>query len=145
MEEQKMTAIIVRLRAGRTAREIAEFNKLPRSLCYRIKKGFYDCIAVGEDLDDVSVDRKTHKNRRDAIMTPEFVDKLQNMIGEDFEQDLRVTVDGLRVSADAYIHVMDTVVKSCMGALLETVITRSNRTVHLPTMLTRRRHGWRRT
>ena len=79
-----MNAIIVGLRAGRTAGEISELNKLSRSLCYRIKKGFYDCIAVGEDLDDVSVHRKTHKNRRDAIRTPEFVDKLQNMIDEDF-------------------------------------------------------------
>ena len=52
--------------------------------------------------------------RRDAIMTPEFVDKLQNMIDEDFEEGLRVNVDGLWVSADAYIHVMDTVVKSWM-------------------------------
>ena len=49
-----MTAIIAGLRAGRTAGEISELNKLPRSLCYRMKMGFYDCIAVGEDHDDVS-------------------------------------------------------------------------------------------
>ena len=81
-----MNAIIVGLRAGRTAGEIAEFNKLPRSLCYRIKKGLYDCIVVGEDHDDVSVDRKAHQMRPDAIRTPEFVDTLQNMIDEDFEE-----------------------------------------------------------
>ena len=80
-----MNAIIVGLRAGRTAGETSELNKLPGSLCYRIKKGFYDCIAVGEDHGDGFVDRKSHKNRRDAIRTPKFVDKLQNMIDEDFE------------------------------------------------------------
>ena len=47
-------------------------------------------------------------------MTPEFVDKLRNMIDEDFEDGLRANVDGLRVSYDAYIHVMDTVVKPWM-------------------------------
>ena len=114
MEEQKNTVIIVGLRAGRIAGEISEFNKLRRSLCYRIKKGFYDCIAVGEDLDDVSAHRKTHQMRRDAIRTPEFIDMLQNMIDQDFEEGLRVNTDGLRVSADAYIHVMDTVVKPWM-------------------------------
>ena len=45
--------------------------------------------------------------RRDAIRTPEFVDKLQNRIDEDFEE-------GLRVNADAYIHVMETVVNPWM-------------------------------
>ena len=64
-----------------------------RSLCYRIKKGFYDCIVVGEDHDDVSVDRNAHQMRPDAIKTPEFVDTLQNMIDEDFEKGLRVNVD----------------------------------------------------
>ena len=39
---------------------------------------------------------------------------MQSMIDEDFEEGLRVNVDGLRVSSDAYIHVMDTVVKPWM-------------------------------
>ena len=109
-----MTAIFAGLRAGRTAGEIAEFNKLPRSLCYRMKMGFYDCIAVGEDHDDVSVDRKARQMRRDVIRTPEFVVKLQNRIDEDFEEGLRVNAVALRVSAGAYIHVMDTVIKPWM-------------------------------
>ena len=106
-----MTAIIVGLRAGRTAGEIAEFNKLPRRLRYRIKMEFYDYIAVGEDHDNVSVHGKDRQMRRYAISTPEFVDKLQNMIDEDFEEGLRVNADGLRVSADACTNVMDTLVK----------------------------------
>ena len=112
-----MNAIIVWLRVGRTAGEIAEFNNLPRTLCYWIKKAFNDCIAVAEDHDDVSVDMKAHKKRRDTIRTPEFVDKLQSMIGEDFEEGPRVNVDGLRSEGQFWcVHPCDgsTVVKPWM-------------------------------
>ena len=89
MEEQKRAAIVVGLRAGRTAAEIAEFNKLPESLCYRVKKKLDESVAAGEDPDDISVDRKTHKRRRDAIRTPEFIEQLQNMIDEDPSKSIR--------------------------------------------------------
>lgn len=102
MEEQKRAAIVVGLRAGRTAAEIAEFNKLPESLCYRVKKKLDESVAAGEDPDDISVDRKTHKRRRDAIRTPEFIEQLQNMIDEDPSKS---------------IHVMDTVVKPWMEGI----------------------------
>lgn len=89
MEEQKRAAIVVGLRAGRTPGEIAEFNKLPRSLCYRIKREFDKTIAAGEDPEDISVDRKPHKRRSDAIRTTEFVKQLQNMVDEDPGRSMR--------------------------------------------------------
>ena len=39
---------------------------------------------------------------------------MQNRIDEDFEEGLRVNAVALRVSAGAYIHVMDTVIKPWM-------------------------------
>lgn len=97
MEEQKRAAIVVGLRAGRTAAEIAEFNKLPESLCYRVKKKLDESVAAGEDPDDISVDRKTHKRRRDAIRTPEFIEQLQNMIDEDPSKSIRALARELNV------------------------------------------------
>ena len=49
---------------------------------------------------------------------------------------------GLRVNANANIHRMDTVM---MERVAGHVIMCSNRTAHLPTMLTRRRHKLRRS
>ena len=97
MEEEKRAAIVVGLRAGRTAGEIAEFNKLPRSLCYRIKKEFDGRVVGGENHDEVSVQRKTHKRRRDSIRTPEFVEELQNAIDEDPGKSMRCLARELNV------------------------------------------------
>ena len=98
MEEEKRAAIVVGLRAGRTTGEKAEFNKLPRSLCYRIKKEFDGRVVGGENHDEVSVQRKTHKRRRDSIRTPEFVEELQNVIDEDPGKSKRSLARELNVS-----------------------------------------------
>ena len=49
---------------------------------------------------------------------------------------------GLRVSANANIHRMDTMM---MEGVAEHVMMCSSRTAHLPTVLTRRRHNLRRS
>lgn len=89
MGKQKGAAIVVGLRARRTAAGIAAFNKFPESLCYWAKKKLGEEIDVGEEKDDVSISRKTHKSRRDAVRTPEFVEQLQNMIVEDPDKTIR--------------------------------------------------------
>ena len=53
--------------------------------------------------------------------------------------------EGLRVNADSYIRVIDSVVKPWMEALLEIVIMCSSKMTHQPIMPTRPNSGWRRT
>ena len=64
-----MTTTAVGIRAGRTDGESAKLDKLPTGLRYRIKKGFDEKIVVSEGLDNVSMDRKTNKSRREATRT----------------------------------------------------------------------------
>ena len=56
---------------------------MPRSLCCRIRKDFDGTVVGGENHDEVSVQRKPRKRRRDSIRTPEFVEELQYAIDED--------------------------------------------------------------
>lgn len=83
------TAIVVELCTRRTTADIAAFNKLRKNLWYQGKKKFAEGMAVEEKQDNVSVSRKIHKKRREAIKKPKFVKRLQNMMDKDCSISIR--------------------------------------------------------
>ena len=97
MEEQKRAAIVIGLRAGRTPREIADFNNLPRSLCYRVRSEFNEKLSAGEDAEDISVERRPHRRRSDSLRTSEFIEQVQNMVDEDPGRSMRSLARELQV------------------------------------------------
>ena len=72
----KRHAIIKALCTGRTAKEIINFFNYNKDLVYRIKKQFEAC----DDPETFTGERKTHKQRSDAIRSPEFVTKVKQRI-----------------------------------------------------------------
>ena len=72
-------AIIEALCASRTAKEIIDFFNCNQDLVYRIKKQFEAC----DDPETFTGERKTHKQRSDAIRIPEFVTKVKQRIQDD--------------------------------------------------------------
>ena len=75
----KRHAIIEALCASRTAKEIIDFFNYNKDLVYRIKKQFEAC----DDPEIFTGERKTHKQRSDAIRRPEFVTKVKQRIQDD--------------------------------------------------------------
>ena len=71
--------MIEALRAGRTAKEIIDFFNYNKDLVYRIKKQFEAC----DDPETFTGEKKTHKQRFDAIRSPEFVTKVKQRIQDD--------------------------------------------------------------
>ena len=69
-------ANIEALRTSRTAKEIIAFFNYNKDLVYRIKKQFEAC----DDPETFTGERKTHKQRSDAIRSPEFVTKVKQRI-----------------------------------------------------------------
>ena len=105
-EITKRHAIIEALRADRTAKEITDFFNYNKDLVYRIKKQFEAC----DDPETFTGERKIHKRRSESIRSPEFVTKVAplNVMPPYFFPN------GLRVAANNYIKVLETVVKPWM-------------------------------
>ena len=86
-------AIVTSLRAGRTNREISDFNNIP----YNTVKGFareYHCfLEEGGDDGDFDIKRKQHRRRSDAYGT-EIVAQIQAIINDDPGRSMRkIAVD----------------------------------------------------
>ncbi|EZA52817.1 hypothetical protein X777_08140 [Ooceraea biroi] len=74
--------VIAGLRAGRTAKEIADFNNISLRTVYNVKK-VYDA-----DPDVATPARKTHKVRKDRT-NPDIVHRIQEIINEDPGKSMR--------------------------------------------------------
>ena len=73
---------------------------MPTGLRYRIKKGFDEKIAVSEDRDSVSMDRKTHKIRPEATRTQDLLNCFKTWLMK-IMQHVNEVNDGQSVEAVA--------------------------------------------
>ena len=93
LQEAQRGAIVTGLRAGRTNREISDFNNIP----YNTVKGFareYHCfLEEGGEDGDFDIKRKQHRRRSDAYGT-EIVAQIQAIINDDPGRSMRkIAVD----------------------------------------------------
>ena len=93
-EEMKRAAVLSALHAGRTPKEIADFHKFALSFVYKIK----GMVDNAEDTDDISPKRKKHDRRSDAIRTPQFVARVQEMVDNDPSKSMNALAKDLGVA-----------------------------------------------
>ena len=91
-------AIVSGVRAGRTAKEISEFNNIPISTVNKFKKHYTDFIDEGNSPEDYDITRKPHKRRSDAHGN-EMVARVQELVDTDPSQSMRSMARELDVSA----------------------------------------------
>ncbi len=87
-QERNRAVIACGLRAGRTVKEIVEFNKIKKSTVYSVKKLYDEFIAAGGSPDEFDVPRKIHKRRSDA-KGPVLVEDIRSIVGADPGRSMR--------------------------------------------------------
>jgi len=97
IQEAGRGAIITGIRAGKTNREIAEFNNLSISTVKEVSKLYHDFIEEGGQDEDFDVKRKSHRRRSDAH-SPEITAQVQELINEDPGRSMRKIAADLGVS-----------------------------------------------
>lgn len=80
--------IVSGLHAGRTAKEIIQFNNVKKTTVYKLKKDFDQFVAAGGRPEDFDVQRKVQDKRCDDL-GPEFDPRLQEVIDEDPGRPMR--------------------------------------------------------
>lgn len=78
-----------------------------KNICYLIKKTLDEAMTVEENIENVSVSRKTQKRARNTKRISEFVRKRQIMINEDTVESIRSLLRELNVAelvAGSFVH-----------------------------------------
>lgn len=91
IEYDKRATIIAGLCAGRTAKQISEFNNIPLRTVYNVKK-MYDA-----NPDIATPTRKKHNVRKDRT-SPETVGKIQEIINQDPGRSMRSIAKEMEMS-----------------------------------------------
>jgi transposase len=142
-ERDVRAAIIQGLRAGRTAREISDFNNISLRTVYNEKQRFDESVDSGQSPADVSSERKQHKRRSDA-RDVNFVQLVQEMISEDPGRSMRSMARELEVSDSTIRRVVEEDIRYKSYALrrgpLLNDVTRERRLEKAKLLLTRLKH-----
>ena len=91
-EYKRRAAVHEALRAGKTPKEIIEFLKMPKSTVYEIAKKFNNDLASQKGPDESKVLSPARKKRLVASnrkRSPEFLQRLQNLIEDDPMKSIR--------------------------------------------------------
>jgi hypothetical protein len=90
-------AIVTGIRAGRTNREIADFNNISVNTVKSFSREYHRFIEEGGQDEDFDLKRKQHRRRSDAHGV-EMVAKVQEAINEDPGRSMRKLAEELEVS-----------------------------------------------
>ena len=85
--------------AGRSNKEISEFNNIPMSKGKKQKKDYTDFIDEGDSPEDYDIPRKSHKPRSDAH-DQDIVARVQELVDTDPSKSMRAMARKLEVSAN---------------------------------------------
>lgn len=105
-EQDRRSAVVCGLRAGRSAKEIAEFHHIPLRTVYDIKKRFDEAVEEGVSPEEVSSARSAHKRRSDRLDS-EFVGKVQAIIDADPGRSMRSISRELNISEWSVRRIVD--------------------------------------
>jgi len=83
-------SIIYGLHAGRTSKQISEFNNIPQRMVYNMKK-------VYDAENNVTPARKKHNKHKDCT-NPEIVHRIQEIINEDPGKSMRYIAREMNMS-----------------------------------------------
>lgn len=97
IEEAQRGAIVSGVRAGKTNREISEFNNIAISTVKDVAKAYRIFIEEGGKDEDYDIKRKTPRRRSDAH-GPEIVAQVQELINQDPGRSMRKIAADLSVS-----------------------------------------------
>ena len=78
LQEAQRGAMVMGFRAGRTTKEIAEFNQIPLATVKGFKMSWEKYLEDGGDADNFDIKRKPHKRRSDGFQE-DMVDNIQAM------------------------------------------------------------------
>ncbi len=88
LQECVRGAIVTRIRARRTNREIADFNNISVNTVKSFSREYHRFIEEGGQDEDFDIKRKQHRRRSDAHSV-EIVEKVQEAINEDPGRSMR--------------------------------------------------------
>ena len=97
--------MVTGIRAGRTNREIADFNNISYNTVKNFAREYHKFIEEGGQDDDFDVKRKQHRRRSDAH-SQEMVDRVQELINEDPGRSMRKIAEDLEVSEFLIRHIV---------------------------------------
>ena len=97
LQEAQRGAMVMGFRAGRTTKEIAEFNLIPLSTVKCFKKSWEKYLEEGGDADSFDIKRKPHKRRSDAFQE-DMINNIQAMIDENPGRSMRNIATELKIS-----------------------------------------------
>lgn len=89
--------MVTGIRAGRTNREIANFNEISYNTVKNFTREYNKFIEEGGQAEEFDIKRKQHRRRSDAH-TVEIVERVQEMINNDPGQSMRKMAADLGVS-----------------------------------------------
>ena len=84
--------------AGRSNKEISEFNNIPMSTVKKHKKEYMDFIDAGNSPEDYDITRKSHKCHSNAH-DHEIVSRVQELVNTNPSKSMRAMACELEVSA----------------------------------------------
>ena len=91
-------AIVSGVRAGRSNKEISEFNNIPMSTMKKHKKDYMNFIDTGNSYEDYDITRKSHKRCSDGH-DHNIVTMVQELVNTDPSKSMRTMARELEVSA----------------------------------------------
>ena len=94
LQEAQRGAIVTGVRAGRTSREIADFNHISYNTVKAYVKEYRDFLDAGGLEDDFDIKRKKHRRRSDAHGD----DLVQELVNEDPGRSMRNIAEDLGIS-----------------------------------------------
>ena len=97
LQEAQRGAIVTGIRAGRTSREIADFNNISYNTVKHIAREYNNFIEEGGQDEKFDIKRKPHHRRSDAH-SMEIVDRVQEAINTDPGRSMRRMAEELEVS-----------------------------------------------
>ena len=97
LQESVRGAIVTGIRAGRTNKEIADFNNISVSTVKRLAKEYHKFIEQGGQDEEFDIKRKQHRRRSDAH-SREIVEQVQEAINNDPGRSMRALGEELGVS-----------------------------------------------
>ena len=91
-------AIVSGVHAGKTNKEISDFNNIPMSVVKKHMKDYNDFINVGNSPEAYDITRMIHKCRRDSYYH-DIVARVQELVNTDPSKSMRAMACELEVSA----------------------------------------------
>jgi transposase len=97
LQESLRGAIVTGIRAGRTNREIADFNNISYNTVKNFSREYYNFIEEGGQDEEFDIKRKKHRRHSDAH-SMEIVERVQEAINDDTGRSMRQMAVELEVS-----------------------------------------------